>query len=259
MKVIRYTEFLEWKQVYDELNNDIHEDHTESISKLVSSIENELFLLGTTALEDKLQENVYECIEEFRRADIKVWMITGDKLETAENVGVSCRLLHDDAERFYFTSGEDKPAFQIAKRAYLTIKKMIKRNKEAKQEPLGSESDDDLDLERESEHEKEGEIEAEVAEENKNYEISEHKHANASFHTQQHSTGTNKMMKKATFNEQYSSSDLFSKEKKLKITEKKLFVKQMVMNSSLNTSFNPNKIKNAPVADLNFELVIEGD
>jgi phospholipid-translocating ATPase len=154
MKVLRYTEFMEWKQVYDELNNDIHEDHTESISKLVSSIENELFLLGTTALEDKLQENVYECIEEFRRADIKVWMITGDKLETAENVGVSCRLLHDDAERFYLTSGEDKPAFEIAKRAYLTIKKMIKINRDAKQEPLGSESDDDLDLERASENEK---------------------------------------------------------------------------------------------------------
>lgn len=46
---------------------------------------------------------------------------------------------------------------------------------------------------------------------------------------------------------------------KLKITEKKLFVKQIVLNSSLNTSFNPNRIRAAPIADLNFEVVIEGD
>lgn len=64
-------------------------DHSIEIQEMVKSIEEEIFLLGTTALEDKLQENVHECIEEFRRADIKVWMITGDKLETAENVGIS--------------------------------------------------------------------------------------------------------------------------------------------------------------------------
>lgn len=46
---------------------------------------------------------------------------------------------------------------------------------------------------------------------------------------------------------------------KLKITEKKLFVKQIVLNSSLNTSFNPNRIRAAPIADLNFEVVIEGE
>jgi magnesium-transporting ATPase (P-type) len=258
MKVIRYSEFLQWKQVYDELNNDIHEDHTESINNLIDSIENELFLLGTTALEDKLQENVYECIEEFRRADIKVWMITGDKLETAENVGISCRLLHDDAERFYFTSTEDKPAFDVAKQTYLTIKKMTKQNKEAKQESIGSESSDDIDLDRDSEQEVE--VEAEVAEENKGYKGSELKNGNVSIHTHQQSSDTNKvLLKKQTFNEQYSNSDLFSQKKKLKITEKKLFVKQIVMNSSLNTSFNPNKVKNAIIADLNFELVIEGD
>ena len=58
---------------------------------------------------------MHECIEEFRRADIKVWMITGDKLETAENVGISCRLLQEDAERFYFTSRDSESARKIAK------------------------------------------------------------------------------------------------------------------------------------------------
>jgi len=71
----------------------------------MEKLEQGQILLGTTGLEDKLQENVHECIEEFRRANIKIWMITGDKLETAESVGVSCRLLQDEERRLFITSG----------------------------------------------------------------------------------------------------------------------------------------------------------
>lgn len=89
MKVIRFDEFKEWEEAYDEINKELDNKNKEELEQLVYLIERDLFLLGTTALEDKLQENVHECIEEFRRADIKVWMITGDKLETAENIGIS--------------------------------------------------------------------------------------------------------------------------------------------------------------------------
>ena len=110
MKVIRYSEFVEWEQVFNEVNKEvgISDQGNKELEELVSLIERDLFLLGTTALEDKLQENVHECIEEFRRADIKVWMITGDKLETAENIGISWRLLQDDADRFVFTEKKVK-------------------------------------------------------------------------------------------------------------------------------------------------------
>jgi len=50
-------------------------------------------LLGATAVEDRLQEEVMETILDMQRADIKVWMLTGDKFETAENIGISCGLL----------------------------------------------------------------------------------------------------------------------------------------------------------------------
>ena len=50
-------------------------------------IENCVELLGITGLEDLLQDNVAECIKQFRAANIKVWMLTGDKGETAENIG----------------------------------------------------------------------------------------------------------------------------------------------------------------------------
>ncbi|XP_064784789.1 phospholipid-transporting ATPase IA-like isoform X1 [Oncorhynchus masou masou] len=56
-------------------------------------IERNLQLLGATAIEDKLQDKVPETIETLLRAGIKIWILTGDKQETAINIGHSCRLL----------------------------------------------------------------------------------------------------------------------------------------------------------------------
>lgn len=67
----------------------INEYDSINIDESDLKLEEGLKMIGTTALEDKLQDNVAECIEDFRKADIKVWMITGDKLETAESVGIS--------------------------------------------------------------------------------------------------------------------------------------------------------------------------
>ena len=53
-----------------------------------------LTLVGSTAIEDKLQEDVTETIEAFKSCGIKVWVLTGDKVETAINIGHSCGLLN---------------------------------------------------------------------------------------------------------------------------------------------------------------------
>ncbi|KAG9529314.1 phospholipid-translocating P-type ATPase, partial [Aureobasidium melanogenum] len=58
-------------------------------------IERDLDLGGATAIEDKLQKGVPEAIDKLRRANIKMWMLTGDKRETAINIGHSCRLIKD--------------------------------------------------------------------------------------------------------------------------------------------------------------------
>lgn len=65
----------------------------ECIDELMSEIESGLVLLGATAIEDKLQVGVPETIETLMRAGINIWMLTGDKQETAINIGYSCRLL----------------------------------------------------------------------------------------------------------------------------------------------------------------------
>lgn len=161
--------------------------------------------------------------------------------------------MHDDAERFYFTETDMKTVNLIAKKTYKTMKQLIKANNVARHIVGDDESEESLDLERESENE------VEVAEEHKNYDPS-NKNINTSYQTQNYSNTNKIASKKQSINdEQLSVSDLFAPDKKLKITEKKLFVKQMLMNSSMNTSFNPNKIMNSAVADLNFELVIEGE
>lgn len=63
-------------------------------------IENDLILLGATALEDRLQDGVADTIVDFHRAGIKIWMLTGDKLETAENIGHATNLIAKDTKVF---------------------------------------------------------------------------------------------------------------------------------------------------------------
>lgn len=64
-------------------------------------------MLGATALEDKLQDGVPETLEELKEAGIKVWMLTGDKLETAENIGYSAKLFGESTRIFHIqTRGE---------------------------------------------------------------------------------------------------------------------------------------------------------
>lgn len=63
-----------------------------------SELESDLNLLGISALEDLLQENCKDCVSDFRAAKMKVWMLTGDKGETAQNIGISCGIVDDQTQ-----------------------------------------------------------------------------------------------------------------------------------------------------------------
>ncbi|XP_058493944.1 phospholipid-transporting ATPase IC isoform X1 [Solea solea] len=71
-------------------------DRDALLEKLYDQMEMELLLLGVTAIEDRLQEGVPETISLLQHAGIKVWVLTGDKKETAVNIGYSCKLLDAD-------------------------------------------------------------------------------------------------------------------------------------------------------------------
>ena len=64
--------------------------------EVYTGMERELSLVGVTGIEDRLQEEVVETIKDLRTARIKVWMLTGDKKETAINLGYSAGLLTQD-------------------------------------------------------------------------------------------------------------------------------------------------------------------
>ena len=70
------------------------EAHTgECVTATPAQVERDLELVGVTAIEDKLQEGVPAAISTMLSAGIRVWMITGDKQETAVNIAVSCQLV----------------------------------------------------------------------------------------------------------------------------------------------------------------------
>ncbi|XP_058890478.1 phospholipid-transporting ATPase IF-like isoform X6 [Acipenser ruthenus] len=85
---------------YQEVDRRLNEARTalqqreERLAEVFSFIEKDLELLGATGVEDKLQEKVQETIESLRLAGIKVWVLTGDKHETAVSVSLSCGHFH---------------------------------------------------------------------------------------------------------------------------------------------------------------------
>ncbi|XP_027336782.1 phospholipid-transporting ATPase 1-like [Abrus precatorius] len=85
-------EFEKWQSMYEDASTSLT-DRTAKLRRTAALIECNLKLLGVTGIEDKLQEGVPEAIESLRQAGIKVWVLTGDKQETAISIGLSCKLL----------------------------------------------------------------------------------------------------------------------------------------------------------------------
>lgn len=94
MREIPEEEYRRWSVVFDKAAATIN-GRGEALDKAAEMIERDLFLLGATAVEDKLQEGVPETIYTLQQAGIKIWVLTGDRQETAINIGLSCRLISE--------------------------------------------------------------------------------------------------------------------------------------------------------------------
>ena len=73
----------------------------EEVARVNDMMECKLSLVGATAIEDKLQDGVSSTIQYMRAAGIKVWVLTGDKIETAINIGYSSGLLDNEMEQIF--------------------------------------------------------------------------------------------------------------------------------------------------------------
>uniref|UniRef100_A0A672JE94 Phospholipid-transporting ATPase n=1 Tax=Salarias fasciatus TaxID=181472 RepID=A0A672JE94_SALFA len=96
--------FRDWRRRHHEAST-VLEDREDQLDQLYEEVETDLLLLGATAIEDKLQDGVPQTIEQLSKADIKIWVLTGDKQETAENIGYSCNLLREEMKEVFVVSG----------------------------------------------------------------------------------------------------------------------------------------------------------
>lgn len=109
-KELEEREALAWLQRYkaatlSTLNRE------ENIAQAGGELETGMTLLGITAIEDRLQDEVPEVIADLAKAGIILWMLTGDKLETAINIGHSCNLLLEDTVVSMLTKVNNKAEF----------------------------------------------------------------------------------------------------------------------------------------------------
>ena len=96
MREIPEEELQQWLQIFDKANSTVSGNRGEELDKAAEIIEHDFFLLGATAIEDKLQDGVPDTIHTLQEAGIKIWVLTGDRQETAINIGMSCKLISED-------------------------------------------------------------------------------------------------------------------------------------------------------------------
>ncbi|CAL4895276.1 unnamed protein product [Urochloa decumbens] len=106
--VLAYRELNEEEYAYFDrkltaAKNSVSADRDEKIEEAADLLERDLVLLGATAVEDKLQKGVPECVDKLAQAGIKIWVLTGDKMETAINIGYACSLLRQGMKQITIT------------------------------------------------------------------------------------------------------------------------------------------------------------
>ncbi|XP_075400580.1 phospholipid-transporting ATPase IK [Tenrec ecaudatus] len=87
--------YAAWQQRHQEASL-LLKSRAQALHLLYNEMEQNLQLLGATAIEDRLQDGVPETIKCLKDGNIKVWVLTGDKQETAVNIGFACQLLTED-------------------------------------------------------------------------------------------------------------------------------------------------------------------
>ncbi|GAB2268375.1 Phospholipid-transporting ATPase 10 [Dionaea muscipula] len=80
-------EYQDFNEAFLEAKRSVNADRDEMIDRVADHFERNLVILGATAVEDKLQNGVPECIDKLARQGIKLRVLTSDKMETTINIG----------------------------------------------------------------------------------------------------------------------------------------------------------------------------
>ncbi|OQE20479.1 hypothetical protein PENSTE_c013G08051 [Penicillium steckii] len=96
MREIPEDEFQQWHKIFETASTTVSGNRADELDKAAELIEKDFHLLGATAIEDRLQDGVPDTIHTLQTAGIKIWVLTGDRQETAINIGMSCKLISED-------------------------------------------------------------------------------------------------------------------------------------------------------------------
>jgi phospholipid-translocating ATPase len=96
-RFIAAEDYEEWNKTFLKASSSIY-GREEKLDQVCEEIESNLLLMGGTAIEDRLQDGVPETIAMLAQSGIKLWVLTGDKTETAINIGYACNLITTDME-----------------------------------------------------------------------------------------------------------------------------------------------------------------
>ncbi|KAK6911919.1 P-type ATPase, C-terminal [Dillenia turbinata] len=98
------SEYVAWNNEFLKAKTSIGADRDAMLERVADMIEKDLILVGATAVEDKLQKGVPQCIDKLAQAGLKIWVLTGDKMETAINIGFACSLLRQGMKQIRISS-----------------------------------------------------------------------------------------------------------------------------------------------------------
>ncbi|KAL6582229.1 Alanine--tRNA ligase [Orobanche minor] len=123
MRELSASEFDQWQSSYESANTAVM-GRAGLLRKVANNIENHLNLLGASGIEDKLQQGVPEAIKSLRMAGIKVWVLTGDKQETAISIGYSSNLLTSTMAQVVINNNSKESCRKSLEDALLLSKKL---------------------------------------------------------------------------------------------------------------------------------------
>ncbi|XP_022715174.1 probable phospholipid-transporting ATPase 4 isoform X2 [Durio zibethinus] len=98
------SEYSAWNNEFQKAKTSIGADRETLLENVAEMMERDLILIGATAVEDKLQKGVPQCIDKLAQAGLKIWVLTGDKMETAINIGYACSLLRQGMKQICITA-----------------------------------------------------------------------------------------------------------------------------------------------------------
>ncbi|XP_041994278.1 probable phospholipid-transporting ATPase 7 isoform X2 [Salvia splendens] len=116
-KKLEEDKYAAWNEEFIRAKTAIGGDREAMLDRVADMMEKDFILVGATAVEDKLQNGVPQCIDKLAQAGLKIWVLTGDKMETAINIGFSCSLLRQGMKQICITTMNTDALVQDPKQA----------------------------------------------------------------------------------------------------------------------------------------------